>query len=80
VSTWSAGETPKTSLPRPNLSDSADASAAVLTEKAVVNCFLFLDNCLAEAVQRQVLFGQSCSCSLNVGACSIFLPLALDCV
>lgn len=56
------------------------AAVPVEVEKAVVNCFLILDNCLAEAVQRQVLFGQSCSCALNINACSIFLPLALDCI
>lgn len=64
-----------------SLSESTDlASASIETEKAVVNCFLILDNCLTEAVQRQVLFGQSCSCSFNVAACSVFLPLALDCI
>lgn len=56
------------------------ASVPADVEKAVVNCFLSLDNCLAEAVQRQVLFGQSCSCGLNIAACGIFLPLALDCI
>ena len=58
--------------------DPADLPADV--EKAVVNCFLILDNCLAEAAQRLVLFGQSCTCSLNVAACGVFLPLALDCI
>jgi hypothetical protein len=63
-----------------SLSNSADLAALPAeVEKIVVNCFLILDNCFAEAVQRQVLFGQSCSCSLNVAACSVFLPLALDC-
>jgi len=63
-----------------SLSNSADAASLPADiEKAVVNCFLSLDNCLAEAVQRQILFGQSCSCSINVGACGLFLPLALDC-